>query len=87
MLHTLVGLHMHTLLRLKIIYNSKQNPRRRRGFAPKAPGREPRLSLSACRRPLVDPRQLLHDLNDFVHGGLALHAAAVVDLEPGDRKC
>lgn len=34
----------------------------------------------------MDPRQLLHDLNDLVHGGLSLHAAAVVDLERGDRE-
>lgn len=34
-------------------------------------------SLSAG---LVDPRQLLHYLNDLVHCGFTLHAAAVIDL-------
>lgn len=30
---------------------------------------------------LVDPRQLLHNLNDLVHCGFTLHAAAVIDLK------
>ncbi len=35
---------------------------------------------------LVDPRQLLHNLNDFVHCGFTLHAAAVIDLKHKDTK-
>lgn len=62
------------------LFTIPQNPKCcRGGFAPA----EPRPSLSV---PLVDPRQLLHDLDDLVHGGLALHAAAVVDLEPRQHR-
>lgn len=35
---------------------------------------------------LVDPRQLLHNLNDLVHCGFTLHAAAVIDLKLSDTK-
>lgn len=35
---------------------------------------------------LVNPRQLLHDLNDLVHCGFTLHAAAVIDLKSSDTK-
>lgn len=42
-------------------------------------------SLSACGL-LVDPCQLLHNLNDLIHGGFTLHATAVIDLGSGDRK-
>lgn len=34
---------------------------------------------------LVDPRQLLHDLNNLVHRSLALHPAAVIDLRHTHR--
>lgn len=70
---------MHTLLHLKL-FTILQNPKCCGGFAAWS------FSRRAAVR-LVDPRQLLHDLNDLVHGGLALHAAAVVDLERGDREC
>lgn len=42
-------------------------------------------SLLACGL-LVDPCQLLHNLNDLIHGGFTLHATAVIDLGWGDRK-
>lgn len=29
---------------------------------------------------LVDPRQLLHNLNDLIHCGFTFHAAAIIDL-------
>lgn len=29
----------------------------------------------------MDPGQLLHDLDQVVHGGLSLHAAAIIDLQ------
>lgn len=73
--------HAHGAL-FKIIYNSTK-PGCCCGFcATRLVGRLLRPSLVRS----VDPRQLLHDLDDFVHGGLALHAAAVVDLEAGHRK-
>lgn len=34
---------------------------------------------------LVDPGQLLHDLDQVIYGGLPLHAAAVVNLQ-GEKR-
>lgn len=84
MLHTRGAPHAHAAS-FKIIYNSTK-PKVLLRFCFRRLPVGSLVLLSACRRPLVDPRQLLHDLNDLVHGGLALHTAAVVDLEPGDRK-
>lgn len=46
------------------------------------PPQDPPLAQQGTgwRSGLVDPRQLLHNLNDLVHCGLTLHAAAVIDL-------
>lgn len=38
------------------------------------------------RLSLVDPCQLFHDLNNLVHGGFTLHAAAVIDLKSNRTK-
>lgn len=35
---------------------------------------------SGWRSRLVDPRQLLHNLNDLIHCGFTFHAAAIIDL-------
>lgn len=35
---------------------------------------------------LVDPCQLFHNLNNLVHCGFTLHAAAVIDLKSGKAK-
>lgn len=47
-----------------------------------APYKDPPITQrgSGWRLGLVDPRQLFHNLNDLVHCGFTLHAAAVIDL-------
>lgn len=73
--------HAHTVY-LKL-YTILQNP----GLVvvlPDGSSPEP-SSLLACGL-LVDPRQLLHNLNDLIHGGFTLHATAVINLGLGDRK-
>lgn len=73
--------HAHTVY-LKL-YTILQNP----GLVvvlPDGSSAEP-SSLSACGL-LVDPCQLLHNLNDLIHGGFTLHATAVINLGLGDRK-
>lgn len=42
--------------------------------------------MSVGHEILVDPCQLLDNLNDFVHSGFTLHAAAVIDLELNHMK-
>lgn len=73
--------HAHTVY-LKL-YTILQNP----GLVVVLPdGSSPGpSSLSVCGL-LVDPCQLLHNLNDLIHGGFTLHATAVIDLGSGDRK-
>lgn len=55
-----------------VIYTSGKPPHHSSSFNGPPPER---------RATLVDPRQLLHDLDHLVHCGLTLHAATIIDLK------
>lgn len=76
-------LNMHTLF----IYNYLQ--KKKAEFASATPGQNRdvvRQAVWKTRLSSVDPCQLFHDLNNLVHGGFTLHAAAVIDLKSSRTK-
>lgn len=79
---------MHTLFIYNYLQIWKTQAVRFLAVLPIIPPRDPPLAQrgSGWRSRLVDPRQFLYNLNDLIHCGFTLHAAAVIDLKLNDTK-